>query len=99
MSEEESKVIQEEAEEVDEDAAAMPPPPEKAIDIEKAEEQKLKSKFPGKLSPLHLYPPSHYQVSRSITHDMLHCSHWRQTRGRGTVSIPAEETGQGNEVF
>ena len=47
MSEEESKVIQEESEEVDDDAAAMPPPPEKAIDIEKAEEQKLKSKFPG----------------------------------------------------
>ena len=60
MSEEESKVIQEESEEVDEDAAAMPPPPEKAIDIEKAEEQKLKSKFPGKLnnSPPFIFTPS-----------------------------------------
>ena len=31
----------------DEDSAAMPPPAEKAIEIEKMEEQKLKSKFPG----------------------------------------------------
>ena len=48
MSEEESKVIVEEKEEeaVD-DSASMPPPPEKAVEIEKMEEQKLKSKFPG----------------------------------------------------
>ena len=62
MSEEESKVIQEESEEVDEDAAAMPPPPEKAIDIEKAEEQKLKSKFPGKPQPSHLSLPFHSNI-------------------------------------
>ena len=55
MSEEPSKVIQEEAEVAesgekgDRDTAAMPPPPEKAIDIEKMEEQKLKSNFPGEL--------------------------------------------------
>ena len=53
MSEEDKKVIEEEAEDVDEgvdaDAAAMPPPPEKAIEIEKLEEQKLKSKYPGNL--------------------------------------------------
>ena len=55
MSEDPSKVIQEEAEVAesgekgDKDTAAMPPPPEKAIDIEKMEEQKLKSKFPGEL--------------------------------------------------
>ena len=55
MSEDPSKVIQEEAEVAesgekgDRDTAAMPPPPEKAIDIEKMEEQKLKSKFPGEL--------------------------------------------------
>ena len=50
MSEEESKVIVEEKEEeaVD-DSASMPPPPEKAVEIEKMEEQKLKSKFPGSL--------------------------------------------------
>jgi len=51
MSEEDKKVIEEEAEDVDEgvdaDAAAMPPPPEKAIEIEKLEEQKLKSKYPA----------------------------------------------------
>ena len=48
MSEEESKVIVEEKEEeaVD-DSTSMPPPPEKAVEIEKMEEQKLKSKFPG----------------------------------------------------
>ena len=48
MSEEETKVIAEEKEEetVD-DSASMPPPPEKAVEIEKMEEQKLKSKFPG----------------------------------------------------
>ena len=48
MSEEESKVIVEEGEgETADDSAAMPPPPEKALEIEKMEEQKLKSKFPG----------------------------------------------------
>lgn len=47
MSEDDRKVIEEETEVVDEDTAAMPPPPEKAIEIEKMEEQKLKSKFPG----------------------------------------------------
>ena len=53
MSQEAKDVIQEEAvveektEVMDEDTAAMPPPAEKAIDIEKMEEQKLKSKFPG----------------------------------------------------
>ena len=52
MSEEDRKVIEEETEAVDDDAAAMPPPPEKAIEIEKMEEQKLKSKFPGSLSLL-----------------------------------------------
>ena len=31
----------------DKDTAAMPPPPQKVIDIEKTEEQKLKSKFPA----------------------------------------------------
>ena len=55
MSQEAKDVIQEEAvvegESVtkDEDSAAMPPPAEKAIQIEKMEEQKLKSKFPGEL--------------------------------------------------
>ena len=50
MSEEESKVIVEEKEEeTPNDSAAMPPPPEKAVEIEKMEEQKLKSKFPGSL--------------------------------------------------
>ena len=49
MSEEESQVIAEEQEQDGEtDSAAMPPPPEKAVEIEKMEEQKLKSKFPGK---------------------------------------------------
>ena len=33
--------------------AAMPPPAEKAIEIEKMEEQKLKSKFPGEEDTLH----------------------------------------------
>ena len=48
MSEEENQVITEEKEvETGEDSAAMPPPPEKALEIEKMEEQKLKSKFPG----------------------------------------------------
>ena len=47
MSEEESKVIAEEEEETADDSAVMPPPPEKAVEIEKVEEQKLKSKFPG----------------------------------------------------
>ena len=48
MSEEESKVIVEEKEEeTPDDSASMPPPPEKAVEIEKMEEQKLKSKFPG----------------------------------------------------
>ena len=50
MSEEESKVIAEEVEqegETGDDSAAMPPPPEKPVEIEKMEEQKLKSKFPG----------------------------------------------------
>ena len=48
MSEEESKVIVEEKEEeAADDSASMPPPPEKAVEIEKMEEQKLKSKFPG----------------------------------------------------
>jgi len=42
---EETKTIIEEQEESPE--IAMPPPPEKSIDIEKIEEQKLKSKFPG----------------------------------------------------
>ena len=52
MSEEESKVIVEEKEKEEEtpgDSASMPPPPEKAVEIEKMEEQKLKSKFPGSL--------------------------------------------------
>ena len=49
MSEEDRKVIEEETEVADDDTAAMPPPPEKAIEIEKMEEQKLKSKFPGNL--------------------------------------------------
>ena len=41
--------VQEEVGEVnsDKDTAAMPPPPQKVIDIEKTEEQKLKSKFPA----------------------------------------------------
>lgn len=54
MSQEAKDVIQEEEAVVesetvtkDEDSAAMPPPAEKAIEIEKMEEQKLKSKFPG----------------------------------------------------
>ena len=48
MSEEETKVIVEEKEEeTADDSASMPPPPEKAVEIEKMEEQKLKSKFPG----------------------------------------------------
>ena len=52
MSEEESKVIAEEVEQEgetgdDSAAIAMPPPPEKPVEIEKMEEQKLKSKFPG----------------------------------------------------
>merc|ERR1719515_103014 len=50
MSEEESKVIAEEVEqegETGDDSAAMPPPPEKPVEIEKMEEQKLKSKFPA----------------------------------------------------
>ena len=48
MSEEETKVIAEEKEEeTADDSASMPPPPEKAVEIEKMEEQKLKSKFPG----------------------------------------------------
>ena len=53
IQEEENKdVIQEETTEaetptLDEDSVAMPPPPEKALEIEKMEEQKLKSKFPG----------------------------------------------------
>ena len=40
--------VQEEVGEVnsDKDTAAMPPPPQK-VNIEKTEEQKLKSKFPG----------------------------------------------------
>ena len=51
MSEEESKVIVEEGEgETADDSAAMPPPPEKALEIEKMEEQKLKSKFPGTIT-------------------------------------------------
>ena len=55
IQEEENKdVIQEETTEaetptLDEDSVAMPPPPEKALEIEKMEEQKLKSKFPGGL--------------------------------------------------
>ena len=56
MSQEAKDVIQEEEAVVegetgtkDEDSAAMPPPAEKAIEIEKMEEQKLKSKFPGEL--------------------------------------------------
>ena len=53
MSQEAKDVIQDETvmdektEVMDEDTAAMPPPAEKAIEIEKMEEQKLKSKFPG----------------------------------------------------
>ena len=48
MSEEETKVIAEEKEEeTADDSASMPPPPEKSVEIEKMEEQKLKSKFPG----------------------------------------------------
>ena len=48
MSEEETKVIAEEKEEeAADDSASMPPPPEKSVEIEKMEEQKLKSKFPG----------------------------------------------------
>merc|ERR1712050_349566 len=50
MTEEESKVIVEEqegGEETADDSAVMPPPPEKAVEIEKMEEQKLKSKFPA----------------------------------------------------
>ena len=42
---EESKTIMEEQEEATENT--MPPPLEKSIEIEKLEEQKLKSKFPG----------------------------------------------------
>lgn len=42
---EESKTIMEEQEETSENT--MPPPLEKSIEIEKIEEQKLKSKFPG----------------------------------------------------
>merc|ERR1711872_630598 len=42
---EESKTIMEEQEEATENT--MPPPPEKAIEIEKLEEQKLKSKYPA----------------------------------------------------
>ena len=64
MSEEESKVIVEEKEEeTPDDSASMPPPPEKAVEIEKMEEQKLKSKFPGNLyHSLHL----HYKGSRIL---------------------------------
>lgn len=49
MSQEEKTIAEEveEKEEVKDDSAAMPPP-EKPIEIEKLEEQKLKSKFPGK---------------------------------------------------
>ena len=43
---EESKTIMEEQEETSENT--MPPPLEKSIEIEKIEEQKLKSKFPGR---------------------------------------------------
>ena len=52
MSQETKDVIQTEAVEeektevVDKDTAAMPPPAEKAIDIERKEEKKLKAKFP-----------------------------------------------------
>ena len=48
MSQEEKTIAEEveEKEEVKDDSAAMPPP-EKPIEIEKLEEQKLKSKFPG----------------------------------------------------
>ena len=42
---EESKTIMEEQDETGENS--MPPPAEKSIEIEKLEEQKLKSKFPG----------------------------------------------------
>merc|ERR1719427_844199 len=41
----ETKTIMEEQEEATENT--MPPPPEKSIEIEKLEEQKLKSKFPA----------------------------------------------------
>ena len=45
---EESKTIMEEQEETAENTTnTMPPPPEKSIEIEKLEEQKLKSKFPA----------------------------------------------------
>merc|ERR1719203_1968226 len=48
MSQEEKTIAEEveEKEEVKDDSAAMPPP-EKPIEIEKLEEQKLKSKFPA----------------------------------------------------
>merc|ERR1719445_1691600 len=42
---EDTKTIMEEQEEATENT--MPPPPEKSIEIEKLEEQKLKSKFPA----------------------------------------------------
>ena len=64
MSEDDKRIIEEEVGEegvdkVDEDTAAMPPPPEKAaIEIEKMEEQKLKSKFPGKIKVQCLYDHS-----------------------------------------
>ena len=46
---EEEAAVESETATVDEDTAAMPPPSEKAIEIEKMEEQKLKSKFPGEI--------------------------------------------------
>ena len=49
----EETVVEEKTEVIDEDTAAMPPPAEKAIEIEKMEEQKLKSKFPGEEDILH----------------------------------------------
>ena len=46
MSDENKTIIEETEESAD--TNTMPPPPEKNIEIEKIEEQKLKSKYPGK---------------------------------------------------
>ena len=77
----ETKTIMEEQEEAT---------PEKSIEIEKLEEQKLKSKFPG----ISVYILE-FQVGFFFPFSNWGPSPWRWW----PFSIPAEETWKGTEVF
>ena len=95
---EESKTIMEEQEETSENT--MPPPLEKSIEIEKIEEQKLKSKFPGKIL-LILNLPIVYTISeRYLLKKRYFFSHWRTSSWWWrSLCLPPEETWERPEVF